>query len=367
MTTFGVSNSHMESWTTNRHKLLVENPPEDSYLKKAHKFSLAWLNGQEVFVLHTSGSTGQPKPISLKRRQMEASARLTGQAMQLPSGSRALVCLNVDYIAGIMMLVRGLVLDWELTIVEPAGNPLYNVAEESQFDFIAMVPLQLQACLQEASTRKRIDGFGKILLGGAPVSLTLENEIKKLGIPVYLSYGMTETVSHIALRRLNGTSPQENFQVLDGLRIGTDHRQCLHVMGAVTDFKLIQTNDVVEITGPDSFIWLGRNDSIINSGGLKIQLNKIDQKLGEVFLDMGSSANYYSWFEKDERLGQKLVLFVEGKGVEMDVHQLLERLRAKVKPFEIPKAVYFVTEFLKTPTDKIDKAATAARYYRTIV
>jgi o-succinylbenzoate---CoA ligase len=355
----------MNIWKINSQKLASTTAPQDPYLSGAYDFLRRWQAGKPEFILRTSGSTGTPKPIHLTLTQMEASARMTGQALQLPAGTQALVCLNVGYIAGTMMLVRGMVLGWELTIIEPVANPLLGFGEDTRFDFIAMVPLQLQACLQNPDTRLAVERVGKILLGGAPVSLALEKEIQALSVPVYQSYGMTETVSHVALRRLNGPDPEADYRVLEGVEFGVDAQNCIYVKGAVTNFEKIQTNDLVEIASPRTFRWVGRRDAIINSGGLKIELPRIDRKVEESLLEMGISIGegFFSWYENDERLGQKLILFVEGKEGNLPVAPLLDRLRAKVSTFEVPKAIYFVERFKRTPTDKLDKIATANTYF----
>lgn len=323
------------------------------------------MEGQKTFSFKTSGSTGDPKSISVKRSQLQASARMTSNALNLPIGSKALVCLSVEYIAGIMMMVRGMEIGWELTVIEPSGNPLFEIDSSENFDFIAMVPMQLANCLLDETTREVLNSVGKILVGGAPVSAILLKEIRNLAVPVYQSYGMTETVSHVAIRRLNGTSPQEEYTVLDGLEFGADERGCLYLKGAVTDNKLVQTNDLVKITSGRTFAWLGRIDSIINSGGVKIQLDKVDRVLEEILVEFNMSVDFFHWYENDERLGQKLVLFVKSEPSEFSLEEVVKRLKERVITFEVPKAIYFVDSFERTPTDKLDKRATATYYFTT--
>lgn len=355
----------MNSWIINRDKVLQEQIPTDPYLKSVYDFAKAWLSGQEKFSIHTSGSTGTPKEIMLNRDQMIASARMTARFLNLPEGTRALVCLNVNYIAGMMMLVRGLELDWQLTIVNSGSNPLLDVPKAAAFDFVALVPMQLSTILQDERTRGWVGYLGKILLGGAPVSEVLLQEIQTLEIPIYQSYGMTETVSHVALRRLNGDTPQDDYQVLPGIEFGIDARDCLYLCGAVTNDELVQTNDLVELTSSNSFHWLGRDDSVINSGGVKISLDKLDRVVGVVLQEMDVATEYFCWHEPDEKLGQKLVLFLEGEAPFLNTERLLEKLSDRVKRYETPKAVYFANQFIRTPTAKIDKIATANHYFKT--
>ncbi|MPR36478.1 AMP-binding protein [Salmonirosea aquatica] len=353
----------MNSWITDRHRLIKEPPPTIPYFREAYNFALAWMQGETDFVMNTSGSTGVPKPIRVKRTQMEASATMTGAALDLPARTRALVCLNTDYIAGRMMLVRAMVLDWEIVVIEPVANPLAALGSGIPIDFVAMVPMQLATCLQENSTRFQVDRCGKILLGGAPISLTLESEIQQLQVPVYQSYGMTETVSHVALRRVNGPNRTVAYQVLAGVEYGVDVRGCLWVRGSVTNNETIQTNDLVSLEPGRSFLWLGRADSVINSGGIKIQLDKLDRVVEEILAGMNRMNSIFHWYEQDEKLGQKLVLFIENKPSVVNITDLLAKFATRVSTYEVPKAVYGVDNFTRTATDKIDRRATAHSYF----
>jgi O-succinylbenzoic acid--CoA ligase len=349
-------------WNTNAALIQTQNPPENPYFRKAYDFMISWLNGQSEFILHTSGSTGTPKDILIKRNQLSSSAHMTGEALELPKGTRALVCLNVSYIAGIMMLVRGMELGWELSIVEPSSNPLLEF-ENPIFDFTAMVPLQLSTGLADENTSDMVENLGKILLGGAPVGMQLQKQIDQLKIPVYQSYGMTETVSHVALRKLNGPEVENDYKVLPGIEFGLDERGCIFLSGAVTNGEKIQTNDLAEITSENTFNWIGRIDNIINSGGVKIVLDKVDEIVAEVFYDLGYENNFFSWFENDEKLGQKLILVVLKNGNILSEENLLGEIRKRISTYETPKHVYFVDEFIKTPTDKVDKRRTVSQLF----
>jgi O-succinylbenzoic acid--CoA ligase len=352
-------------WHTNAILIQTQPAPEHPYFRQAYDFMISWLHGRQEFILHTSGSTGTPKDILIKRSQLSNSALMTGAALDLRSGTRALVCLNIGYIAGIMMLVRGMELDWELSITEPASNPLLDF-KEPDFDFVAMVPLQLSTCLSDERTGNHIDKLGKILLGGAPVGIQLQKQIDLLSIPVYQSYGMTETVSHVALRKLNGSEVENDYKVLPGITFGLDERGCLFFSGAVTNGEKIQTNDLAEITSENTFIWLGRSDNVINSGGVKIILDKVDEVVAAVLYDLGYENNFFSWFETDEKLGQKLILIIQKAGENIAVEMLLDEIRKRISTYETPKHVYFVEDFIKTPTDKIDKRRTALELFKRI-
>jgi o-succinylbenzoate---CoA ligase len=331
--------------------------PTSEYEQKVIVFCEKWLVGQEEFTLKTSGSTGEPKPTNLTRNQMIASAKLTGKTFGLVEGDKALVCLNVDYIAGIMMLVRGLELGLKLTIVEPSVDPLQNL-ENPHYDFFAFVPLQLQNLLADDKNIEILNQAKAIIVGGAAVNEVLEDKIQKLEVPVYCTYGMTETVSHIAIKRLNSINKNDNFQVLEGVKIGIDQRNCLNIIAEASNNELVQTNDIVEIINQKEFKLIGRFDNIINSGGVKIQLENIE-KLIENEIKILNPKRYFTYGISDEKLGQKLVLFVEGKEVNQELkNTFLKNISSILSKYEIPKEIYFIEKFVELLTGKIDKKAT---------
>ncbi len=343
--------------------------PQTPYEAEALAFCRAWLSGQTAFTLHTSGSTGIPKPITLTRAQMRASAHLTGQTLGLQPGDAALVCLNIRYVAGIMMLVRGLELGLPMTIIEPAGNPLADFNPYTdRFAFTAFVPLQLQTILAVASDKLPIlDTMKAILIGGAATSPALEKALKVITAPVYATYGMTETVSHIALRRLNGPAASELFTALSGVELGTDERGCLHITAAATNFERVQTNDVVELTSPMQFRLLGRADRIINSGGVKIQPEQVEQVIDNVLSgsDLGSEKTNSRLFVAglpDERLGQRVVVFLENQIIRPNQWASIQAaIGAELGVYAVPKAFITVEKFSETPTGKVDQKATIAQ------
>ncbi len=336
-----------------------------SPFSSAMLFCQEWLNGKNSFLLYTSGSTGAPKPIALGRTQMEASARATGEALGLSKGDTALVCLNTSYIAGIMMLVRGMVLDLDLIVVAPTASPLSLIPEDCQPDFVALVPLQLQTILEEQDSKslQRLNHMKAILVGGAPLTQALEERTQALTAPVYSSYGMTETVSHIALRRVNGESKEQEYTVLPQVSIDIDARGCLKVLSPVTQNQWIQTNDLVEITSARSFRWTGRADHVINSGGIKLQPETIESVLAQPLLDNGIH-HYFIAGLPHPQLGEAVTLFVETeKGMELLLH---EKIRPVLDRFSLPKGIIAVPSFAKTNSGKTDRHAIVkdfSRYY----
>lgn len=344
--------------------------PQTPYEADALAFCQAWLSGQPTFVLQTSGSTGAPKPITLTRTQMRASAHLTGRTLGLQPGDAALVCLNIGYVAGVMMLVRGLELGLPMTIVEPAGNPLADFDPDlTQFAFTAFVPLQLQTVLEQSPGKLPIlNRMKAILVGGAATNPALERALQIIEAPVFATYGMTETVSHIALRRLNGPDRSDRFTALDGVDLGTDGQGCLHITSAATNFVRVQTNDVVELVdtptvGPARFRLLGRADTVINSGGVKIQPEQVEQIIQSVLATAGVAGRLLVAGLPDERLGQRVILLCEKWAMNNAQWQRVQNaVRQQMGPYAVPKEIITVEEFAQTPTGKIDRARTMAPY-----
>ena len=323
------------------------------YQRQTLDFCQRWLRGEDAFVLHTSGSTGRPKPITLKRRQMEASAILTGKAIGLRRGDRALVCLNTAYIAGVMMLVRGMVLGLEMTVVEPSRRPLNIVGT---YDFTALVPLQVSTSLQHVPDRDVLDKMKAVLVGGAPVDDRLVEDAQGLAACLYHTYGMTETVSHIALRRLNGERASERFYPLDGVEIALDERGCLIACGPMTLGNTVVTNDRVELADDGSFVWLGRVDNVINSGGVKVQAERVERAVRRAFGDR----RVFVVGLPDETLGQAVTAFVEAAPSE--VVQAQEQGVDGLSRYERPKRYVYLETFQETETSKIDRQATVRAY-----
>ncbi|MGB1250035.1 MAG: AMP-binding protein [Candidatus Promineifilaceae bacterium] len=322
------------------------------YTRQTLTFCQRWLQGEQTFTTQTSGSTGKPKRIKLYRDQMIASARLTGQAVGLVSGDRALVCLNTAYIAGIMMLVRGFELGLRLDIIEPTSNPLQHIVDK-QVEFTAIVPLQVQATLNNAAERQALNRMKAVLVGGAPVSPSLVDALQTVDAAVYHTYGMTETVSHVALRRLNGAQASDSFVPQPTVDLSLDARGCLQICGPVTAQQLITTNDRVAFQPDGTFLWLGRIDNVINSGGVKVQAEKVETVLQKLL----PGQRIFVTGLPDAKLGERVTAFVEGRNLQLDLETLLASADGLTK-YERPRELYVLNQFAETPTGKIDRAAT---------
>jgi O-succinylbenzoic acid--CoA ligase len=323
-----------------------DSPFEQSTLT----FCRQWLNGQGLYSLKTSGSTGEPKPIRISRYQMRLSAKQTIGFFNLSPADSVLVCLNTAYIAGIMMLVRALESGAKIIAVEPTGNPMQGLKQ--QIDFIAVVPLQLEQIFDNAETRKQLENCRAAIVGGAPISSSLAKTIKHSSASIYATFGMTETLTHFALKQLS-PNPEEHFTTLNEVIIEQDSRGCLTVASPVTEARVLVTNDLVEILSPKSFKWLGRIDNIINSGGVKLQIDDLERKVEHVFQDLGLTNRFFIGAVADDALGEKVILIIESDK-ELEIVELLDWSKY-LDEYEKPKEILYESQFQETPTNKISR------------
>ncbi|WP_224997510.1 AMP-binding protein [Cesiribacter sp. SM1] len=331
------------------------------YQHAALTFVQQWLNNQQAFTVHTSGSTGKPKPIAVSRSRMQASARLTLQALQLTAGTPALLCINPAYIGGKMMLVRAMEGGLPIRLLSPEANPLKQLPVAEQPLFTALVPLQLEAILQDMPSLKILNQMKSAIIGGAAVSPALEEKTQLVHAPLYSTYGMTETVSHIALRQINGPGRKDYFTVLPGIQISTDGRGCLVINGPVVEEEVV-TNDIVELLDENSFRWLGRIDNIVNTGGVKVQAEQLEAVAMVCLREQGHGRRVLAGGLPDEKLGQKVVLLLEGEPLMAEsVAVLLQCLTASLPKYWAPKEILYVSNFVESDNGKIKRKETWAR------
>ncbi|MGC4039549.1 MAG: AMP-binding protein [Flavobacterium sp.] len=309
----------------------------EEFEKPVGDFLLDWFDSKNFIEMQTSGTTGTPKTISVSKQAMVDSALATGDFFELNPGNKALQCLPVKYVAGKMMLVRAMILGLDLEFVAPSSHPMRN--NEIDYDFVAMVPLQAQNSVHELKDVK------KMIVGGAAINKTLEKQLLKLPTDVYETYGMTETITHIAARKLG----EKAFTVLPNVTISYDDRNCLVIHAPRISPDVIVTNDIVELVNENQFIFLGRMDNVINSGGIKLIPEQIEEKLAGKIHE-----RFFIASKPDKELGEKVVLVVEGEKQEFDT-SLYETL----DKYEKPKEVLFVKKFKETPTGKILRKETA--------
>jgi O-succinylbenzoic acid--CoA ligase len=305
-------------------------------------------DGNEI-VQKTSGTTGDPKEVRLTREAMLLSARRTLALMELKPGDTALLCLPVTYIAGKMMVVRALAGGLRLLLAEPSGRPLKELT--SPVTFAAMVPLQVHDSLANKDPLSKI---AKLIIGGGQLHASLRDELLQRSLPlVYESFGMTETCTHFALKRINGPEPDPCFSLLEGVNAAVDTRGCLEVdIPGITSGK-ISTNDLVEMDiHGKGFTWLGRYDNVINSGGIKIIPELLEE---QARLCTGHECLVLP--EADQKLGEHLVLVVEYGGENPPVEQWLNCLRLSLSTYEIPRRVLSVNELPRNNSLKPDRTS----------
>jgi len=308
----------------------------------ALKFVTNWENGQASFPIHSSGSTGKPKEITLSREKIIYSAK-SSMAFLDPNNQfkSALLCINPQYVGGMMVLVRALLHDLDLTVIDPATD-ISDSINIFHYDLVSMVPMQVQHLLK--TDPGLLVHFDTVLIGGAPLSNEDSAQLRNLNVRCFHTYGMTETASHVALKNLsNGES---FFRTLGDVAIATDDRGCLKLKGTITDHNWIQTNDVVKVIAHDKFEWLGRADFVINSGGVKIH-----PEIVESLLSPQINVPFFISGIPDEHLGEKAVLFIETDQVPMINFEALPA-------YHKPRTIITVDQFEYTESGKINRKAT---------
>jgi len=319
-------------------------PSEKEFEKKVRAFLEEWFSDEKTVSVQTSGSTGTPKIFEIEKDKMIASAEMTCNFLGLKEGDTALLCLPVEYISGKMMTVRSIVKNLKLIITNPTVKPLENISEE--IDFCAMTPLQVENSLHQLHWIKNI------IIGGASVSESLKHKIlDSLGSKgtqkIFETYGMSETLSHIALKQIYPVS-ESFFTAFENVDISTDERGCLRIFAPHLNTEILQTNDLVEIKNNNQFRFLGRIDNVINSGGAKIfpeQLEALVKK--EIPNEVVFTAR------EDESLGQKLILVIEGQKSKEIIDEILKI--PFEKSYHTPKEIIFTEKIPRTPNGKVNR------------
>lgn len=304
----------------------------EDFEKPVGDFLLDWFDSKSFIEMQTSGSTGKPKMIRVDKQAMVNSAIATGNFFELHAGNRALQCLPVKYVAGKMMLIRSIILGLDLDYVAPSSHPMEGL--EDKYDFVAMVPLQAQNSLKELKNVK------KLIVGGARISASLEKDLMKLPTEVFETYGMTETITHIAAKRVGDKA----FTVLPDVTISYDNRNCLVIHAPkIIHENIIVTNDLVELVNENQFIFLGRFDNVINSGGVKLIPEQIEHKLSKKI-----SQRFFIASKEDTEMGEKVILVIEGEPFDFDktIFDVLDK-------YEHPKEIIFVPKFAETENGKV--------------
>ncbi len=305
-----------------------------------------WQRPEPKLLVHTSGSTGKPKPMWVEKQKMLQSARITCDFLGLLPGDSALLCMPLDYIAGKMMVVRSIERQLKLISVEPSLHPLAEVTDDLRF--VAMVPAQVFATLDVPAERERLCRVDHLIIGGGAISAELQQKLQALPTDgaIWSTYGMTETLSHIALRRLNGPLADDWYTPFDSVTIGQTPEGCLTIQAPLVHDGLLVTNDLVEICD-GRFRILGRRDNIICSGGIKLQIERIEEKLRPAL-----PVPYCITRRPDPQFGEVVVLLLAGS-VSSD---LLTSAFSRLDRYEVPKHLLQVDTIPYTATGKISRA-----------
>ena len=289
-------------------------------------FLAGWHSASPFWEVQTSGSTGTPKRLTVRKEQMVNSARLTCEYLGLREGDKALLCMPLRYIAGQMMVVRSLVAGLELVVREPSGHPMADV--DGPVRFAAMVPMQVYNTLQVEQERERLCQTDILIIGGGAIDRELELQIQALPIRAYSTYGMTETLSHIALRRLNGPDASPYYTPFPSVALSLSDEGTLVIEAPlVADGKLV-TNDVAELLPDGRFRILGRKDNIINSGGIKIQAEEVEEALRPLI-----GTGFAITSVADAKFGEAVVLLLADTAKRNCASRALTPLR-KLQPYK---------------------------------
>jgi O-succinylbenzoic acid--CoA ligase len=339
-------------------KLLGEKVLVDEFIQRKYTtesendlagFLKEWNSTEDFIEVKTSGSTGTPKTIRLKKEFVAESAQRTLHFFQLKKNDRILHCLPIKYVAGKLMVVRALLGELNLHLVEPSTD--FAFLKMERFRFAAMVPNQVAKILKaESEPGELLENIEKLLIGGSANPAWLEKQLQNLKTACYSSYGMTETATHIALRKINGAGADEFYRCLEDIRVGLSEEGCLQIFMPGLPEQPLNTTDLAKLKDEKTFRILGRSDNIIISGGIKFSPEQIEKKL-EPFI----SEPFLISLQPHESLGEQLVLVVEGKDSAAGTKRLEKICRRELEKFEQPRKIIFVSEIPKTENGKANR------------
>jgi O-succinylbenzoic acid--CoA ligase len=336
-----------DAWILNySYTLLREGWSLTEWKKEILYFLIDWLSHSEDIKTTTSGSTGTPKTISLKREYVKNSAEATNNFFGLKKGDNALLCLPVKYIAGKLMIVRALETKMNLYCIEPSLTPDFK---QLNIDFAAMTPAQVSSLLETHKGKKLLNNIEKLIIGGDKISVSLEDKLQELDTQIWHTYGMTETITHIALRKVNGINKTKYFTSLKGINISLSDDNCLIIDAPKIGVRFLKTNDIAKINEDGSFKIIGRKDNVVISGGIKLFPEEIEKKTENLI-----KYPYFFTGVTDNKLGSKLVMVIESKQP-VNKTAIYEEIKPILSKFEIPKNIIVVDNFERTSTGKIKR------------
>ncbi len=325
---------------------------KDPLIGKTLNFLQEWFDDQGKILLKTSGSTGQPKQIHVDKQKMVYSAAMTNTFFNIDENHKLLLCLSPEFIAGKMMIVRAMLAGAELITTSVDSNPIRTLKQA--IDFSAMVPLQLASILNE--TPEKLNLIKKLIIGGSAFPPYLEQQIQNVQTDCWHTYGMTETLSHVALRKMNRGDRSDYFVPLKGIDISADERGCLMITMPYLSDQPIVSNDVVAIE-QQGFKVLGRYDEVIITAGYKIHPGIVEDKLSPFI-----KQKFFIAPEISVKAGQQVILFIEDQLTMYDLFMLWDKLEKCLKPQEIPRRIVQCDQFHYLPSGKLDKLKTIESY-----
>jgi len=334
----------------------------NDYSQSVLHFCKCWLQKQSNFEITTSGSTGTPQSIVWSRELMLWSINNTVRYLNLKSGMHILHCIDANKAGGMMMLARALYLKMSVEVVHPASNP-FTSATSNYYNLASMVPLQVAQLIAE-SRLDELDRIEVLLVGGASLSNSMINALQNRPTRIYATYGMTETASHIALQLINGVEKKPMFALLPDVKISIGENQCAVI---TTPFhRQLKTNDRLFLGADGRFQVLGRADNTINSGGVKISLEKV-----EIAVDIALTSlklnffNFCAWKQPDEKLGEALIVIFETATLDTAIElTIFQELSHNLQKYELPKRFYFTSKLVYTTSGKIDRNGTALSVFK---
>ena len=308
-----------------------------------HQLLSFWESGKDKITVHTSGSTGNPKKINIYKNQMIESAKNTLRYFDINNNSTFLNCLPVKYIGGKMMLIRAILSKSKIVLYKPSVNPINKL--DIEIDFMALSPLQLNYLLE----KKHI--FNKIklaIIGGGLVSENLISKTQNITTNCFQTFGMTETISHIAVRSLKNCSDKTPYKCLEDIKVGANKKKQLIINSKKLNIENLVTNDKVKILNNKEFQFLNRTDTIINSGGLKINPQEVEKK---ILKSLGNN-NFFIDKIKSDKFGDEIILIALKKiKIDLLIQSIMFLKDKKIQP----KKIYIVDKFIFNDNQKIDK------------
>jgi len=312
--------------------------------------------------IFTSGSTGAPKEIKHSKQAIFNSAEMTCEALNLKHGNQALLCLPANKIGGMMMIARSFFNKMDLYCIKPTSKPLSEITGDFKIDFAALTPMQFHEVSTGSEIFKKAAGISKIILGGQNIERELEQVIQKMSNEIYLTYAMTETISHIALKKLSGGSNEMYYTTLPGVKISVDDRGCMIIDAPKLECKHLVTNDIIKLVDNNKFEWIGRWDNVINSGGVKIYPEELEQKLTPFLNNV-----FFITSVPDNKLGQKLIIVIEAEKMsENEIKQLQDSL-SHLSKIQQPKETWLAKTFIRTENGKVKRNETLKNAFLSAV